>query len=44
MTIPIQFDPFNFALSTMLMVILVVELLLARNERRGQTQAQIAPA
>jgi hypothetical protein len=34
MAIEIQFDPFNFALSTMLVILMVAELYFARRERR----------
>jgi hypothetical protein len=45
MAIEIQFDPFNFALSTVLVILMVAELCFARRERRklqgsGQTEAK----
>jgi hypothetical protein len=41
MAIEIQFDPFNFALSTMLVILMVAELYFARRERR-QVQSEQA--
>jgi hypothetical protein len=41
MAVPIQFDPFNFALSTVLMIIMLAELLSARRERRQLQGNQI---
>jgi hypothetical protein len=43
MAIEIQFDPFNFALSTMLVILMVAELHFARRERR-QLQSEQAKA
>lgn len=44
MAIPIQFDPFNFALSAILMIIMVAELHFARKERRQLQNSQTASA
>lgn len=40
MIIDIQFDPFNFAISIMLVVLMVAELHLARKERRQLQRGQ----
>jgi hypothetical protein len=46
MAVPIQFDPFNFALSTMLVILMVAELYFARRERHQlqneQAKAEVA--
>jgi hypothetical protein len=44
MAIPIQFDPFNFALSATLIAIMLAELHFVRRERRQPQCAQIASA
>jgi hypothetical protein len=44
MAIPIQFDPFNFALSATLIVIMLAELNFSRRERRRLREIQTAPA
>jgi len=44
MAIPIQFDPFNFALSAILMMIMLAELHFARRERRSLLNNQNASA
>jgi hypothetical protein len=41
MAIEIQFDPFNFALSTVLMIFMLAELHFARRERRQLQNGQI---
>jgi hypothetical protein len=44
MAIPIQFDPFNFALSATLIVIMLAEKHFSRKERRQLRDNQTAPA
>jgi hypothetical protein len=44
MAIPIQFDPFNFALSATLIVIMLAELHYVRKERRQSQGDQTASA
>jgi hypothetical protein len=44
MAIPIQFDPFNFALSATLIVIMLAELHFVRRERRQSQRDQITSA
>jgi hypothetical protein len=44
MAIPIQFDPFNFALSATLVVIMLAERHFARRERRQLQNDQTASA
>ena len=40
MGIPIQFDPFSFALNAVLVIIMAVELYVAREERRQAKSKQ----
>jgi hypothetical protein len=44
MAIPIQFDPFNFALSATLILIMLAELHFVRRERRQPQHGQTASA
>jgi hypothetical protein len=41
MAIEIQFDPFNFALSTILVIFMIAELHFARRERRQLQNGEI---